>query len=143
MKIFKIFIALAIIAIGLNLAAGAPCGAEEWPTGPITFIVPTAPGGSVDTMARGLASYMGSELDVPIRIVNRPTQVGTTAFLQSKDDGYNILVSTQPYTSSAIIMQGAKYKLEDLDFINVEQVDPVTITVHVDSPYKNISELRW
>lgn len=144
MKVFKIFIILAIFFMGLNLTIVVPSGAQEWPSKPITFIVPTAPGGSVDSMARGLATYMGSALDVPIRIVNRPgaaTQVGTTAFLQSSDDGYNILVSTQPYTSNAIILQGAKYKLEDLDFINIEQIDPATITVHADSPYKTLSDL--
>jgi len=95
-------------------------------------------------MARGLASFLGSELNAAIKIQNRPganTQVGTTAFLEAKDDGYTLMVSTEPYFSNSMIMQGAKYKIDDFDFINVEQVDPVSLTVHVDSPYKKFLDL--
>jgi putative tricarboxylic transport membrane protein len=146
MRTFRAFVLiLAAMIAGMSLAPLAPVrAAEEWPTHPITFIVPTPAGGSQDTMARGLASFLGSELNAAIKIQNRPganTQVGTTAFLETKDDGYTVMVSTEPYFSNTMIMQGAKYKIDDFDFINVEQVDPVSITVLADSPYKKFSDL--
>jgi putative tricarboxylic transport membrane protein len=146
MRTWRAFVfILAAMIVGMNLTILAPArAAEEWPSHPITFIVPTPAGGSQDTMARGLASFLGSELNAAIKIQNRPganTQVGTTAFLETKDDGYTLMVSTEPYFSNSMIMQGAKYKIDDFDFINVEQVDPVSLTVHVDSPYKKFLDL--
>ncbi len=135
---------LSVMAIWLLVGFIAPVQAVDWPTRPLTFIVPFSAGGSADTMAQGLASFLGTELDMPIKVVDRPGaagMVGTTAFLSTKDDGYTIFVGTQPYITNSIIFHGAKYKLEDLDFINIEQIDPLTIAVHADSPYKNTSEL--
>ena len=132
------------MAVWLLFGFIAPVQADDWPTRPLTFIVPFSAGGSADTMARGLASFLGTELDMPIKVVDRPGaagMVGTTAFLSTKDDGYTVFVGTQPYISNAIIFHGAKYKLDDLDFINIEQIDPLTIAVHAESPYKKTSDL--
>jgi putative tricarboxylic transport membrane protein len=145
MRTPRVFTQIFVVTLALMVCGFSPFArADEWPARPINFIVATAPGGSVDTMARGLASFLGGELDTAIKVVNRPgaaTMVGATYFLGCKDDGYNIIVSTQPYLSNSIILQGAKYKLDDFDFINVEQIDPVTISVHADSPYKTLSDL--
>jgi putative tricarboxylic transport membrane protein len=135
---------LAVMASIIASNAFSAAQAEDWPTRPITFIVPFDAGGSADTMARGLATYLGKALNVTIKVVNRPGaagMAGTTAFLSEKDDGYTFFVGTQPYISNSIIFQKAKYKLEDLDFINIEQNDPATVAVHADSPYKKLPEL--
>jgi len=145
MRIKKNFgVILGVMAVGIMLVFLTPAQADEWPTRPITFIVPFNAGGSADTMARGLASFLGSELDIPIKVIDRPgasSMVGTLAFLSQKDDGYTVFVGTQPYISNSIIFHGAKYKLDDFDFINIEQIDPCTVAVHADSPHKKLSEL--
>ncbi|MBW2307807.1 MAG: tripartite tricarboxylate transporter substrate binding protein [Deltaproteobacteria bacterium] len=136
-----ILAAIVIVTMSGSLTA---VRAEDWPTRPITFIVPFSAGGSADTMARGVASFLGTELDVAIKVIDRPGaagMVGTTAFLNTKDDGYTVFVGTQPYITNSIIFQGAKYKLEDLDFINIEQIDPCTVSVHADSRFKKLSDL--
>jgi putative tricarboxylic transport membrane protein len=128
MRTQRAFIAiLAIAASMIALNGFTAAQAQDWPTKPITFIVPFSAGGSADTMARGLATYLGKALNVTIKVVN--------------NDGYTIFVGTQPYISNSIILQGAKYKLEDLDYINIEQNDPCTVAVHADSPYKKLREL--
>jgi tripartite-type tricarboxylate transporter receptor subunit TctC len=135
---------LAIMIIFSGLLTLRSSEAAEWPTRPINIIVPANPGGSIDTLARGIASELRHELGVGVRIVNRPganTMIGITSLMASKKDGSYIMVSVQPYLSNTILLQNAAYKIEDLDFINVEQVDPVTFTVHADSPYKTMGEL--
>ncbi|MCU0944982.1 MAG: tripartite tricarboxylate transporter substrate binding protein, partial [Rubritepida sp.] len=60
-------------ALGAAALAGlaAPALAQTWPAGPIRFVVPFPPGGSVDTLARLIQQPISAELGVPVVIENR------------------------------------------------------------------------
>ena len=60
------------------LASIAPALADEYPTKPITFIVPFAAGGPLDSLARAIAEPMSSDLRQPIIIENVAGAGGTT-----------------------------------------------------------------
>ncbi|MDO8310513.1 MAG: tripartite tricarboxylate transporter substrate-binding protein, partial [Sideroxyarcus sp.] len=77
-------------------ASAAWAQAAKFPEHPIRFIVPFAPGGGVDTVARLLAKQLGQNLAVPVIVENRAGGNGTVGGLAVKTampDGYTLLYS--------------------------------------------------
>jgi tripartite-type tricarboxylate transporter receptor subunit TctC len=109
----------AIAAFGLFAATAA--SAQDFPTRPVTFIVPWAAGGATDITIRALADAASKHLGQPIIIENKAggggTVGGATMAASSKPDGYTIAqipISIFRYP----IMQGATYDpLTDFTYI--------------------------
>jgi tripartite-type tricarboxylate transporter receptor subunit TctC len=86
---------------GLLLAAGAsgllPAAAraqDDWPTRPVTILVPFAPGSSSDIIGRAIAQGMGAGLGKPVVVENRPGatgEVGARAVVRSAPDGHTLV----------------------------------------------------
>jgi len=95
----------------LTLLAVAPQSAQgAYPDRPIRIIVPFAPGGGVDIMARLVADFMGRDLGKPVIVENKPgagTIMGTAAAANSTPDGYTLLMASAPYA----IIPSIKVKL--------------------------------
>jgi tripartite-type tricarboxylate transporter receptor subunit TctC len=85
------------LAFGLTLAAStSPAFAQTFPDHPVKVIVPTAPGGSIDTTARAVAERMQAKWGKPVVIENRPgasMRLGAEAVQKSPADGYTLLVA--------------------------------------------------
>jgi tripartite-type tricarboxylate transporter receptor subunit TctC len=84
------------ICIGLTLFGAVPVLAA-YPDHTIKIIVPFAPGGGTDVVARALAQEMSRDLGVPVIIENKPgagTIIGTQAVATSEPDGYTLLMGT-------------------------------------------------
>lgn len=155
MKKFKHIRLLAIVFIVSALLLGCASndgatsdggedGEVKWPHKNTTLILPFDAGGSLDSMMRVIAKELEQELDTNIKIDNHPgaaTQVGTTAFIKGKDDGSVLFGGTQLYLSASILLQNADYSIDDFSMVNIEQFDPITITVHKDSPYESFEEI--
>lgn len=76
--------------------AGSPAAlrAQTYPAQPITLVVPSAPGGIVDTTARLVAGEMSANWKVPVLVDNKPganSIVGTTFVSRAPKDGYTVL----------------------------------------------------
>lgn len=136
-------LAAAVLSIGLLAAPAAV--AQDYPSRPVTIVVPFDPGGSVDRLARGIAPYLGQELGQPVTVENRPGaggQVGTTWFLQQPADGYTLMVSpATPYIPTNILVTNASYSLDDFTFINGQWMDFAFLAVPKESPYQTAAEL--
>lgn len=135
--------ALAAIAAALPLSsAGAQ---EEWPSGPLTIVVPFDAGGSADRMARGLAEHMAEPLGVPITVENRPGgagALGATYYQQQPADGETLLVmQATPYLANAILVGGAPVEWEAFELLNAQWNDYAIVAVHEDSPYETFADL--
>jgi tripartite-type tricarboxylate transporter receptor subunit TctC len=135
---------LKLLAVAAGLALVGPAAmAADYPSRPITMIVPYPAGGGTDIVARTLASELETELGVTINVVNRAGGggiVGNTAISQARPDGYTIGVIASDI--SLFKPQG----LADLSYENLTPIGqtnelPGGITVKTDAPYANIGEL--
>src|SRR3569833_2844741 len=78
------------------LALFFPAAAQNFPSRPITMIVPFAPGGPADVLGRLIGEKMSEDLGQQVIIDNRPganTIIGAQAVAKAKPDGYTILLA--------------------------------------------------
>ena len=89
----------------LTILSFAPLPAQAaFPDKPIKIIVPFAPGGGVDIMARLVADFMSRDLGEPVIVENKPgagTIIATAAAASSTPDGYTLLMASTPYAIRA------------------------------------------
>lgn len=135
--------AFAALAAFVTVSATAQTAHADWPTEPLTLIVPTKPGGSQDRFARTMAPYLEAELGQPIKIINKgPSLVGHSLLLQQSGNGNTFMVSTPyPFQVVNVLLKRASYTMDDFAFINAQWVDFPVLYVHKDSPWKTAKEL--
>ena len=89
--------------IAALVAGAAPAAtAQSYPSGPITLVIPLAPGDSTDTTGRVMAEELAKLLKVPVVPVNRPGAgmvIGTDSVVKAKKDGYTILITPNARSS--------------------------------------------
>ena len=81
---------LSAASLGLALAATS-ASADTWPSKPITFIVPTAPAGSTDIMARMVADPLQRALGQPIVVDNKPGASSRIRSVYVRDPDLNLI----------------------------------------------------
>ena len=95
--------ALAAV-MGFAAVAGMTARAQEYPTRPVTIVVPTGPGGGMEMVARLVAPKLEQRLGKPFVIENRPgagTNIGAAAAARAAPDGYTLLMATsRPWRST-------------------------------------------
>src|SRR5688500_503322 len=132
--------------VGLSLLALAPHDAHAaYPEKPIQLVVPFAPGGGTDTIARILAEEMGKDLGQNIIVDNRPgagTIIGTGVVANSEPDGYTLLMATPAFAVNPSL--NAKMPFDTFkDFAPVALVARSfnIVVVNKDVPVHSIPEL--
>jgi tripartite-type tricarboxylate transporter receptor subunit TctC len=120
--------------------------AEDYPKGPISLIIPLAPGDATDTSARAMADDVSRELKVPIVPVNRPGaggSLGVELLTKAKPDGYTIILANNASLvfRSVLDPKSAKYNpLTDLTPLGLAMRSPSILAVRGDAPYRNFRE---
>jgi tripartite-type tricarboxylate transporter receptor subunit TctC len=130
-------------AVASTLIAGV--NADSYPSRPITLIVPSAPGGPTDTLARILAESMRQTLGQPIIVENQGTAGGTVAVgrvARAAPDGYTIAIGQ----NGNFVLNGAIYALpynvlNDFAPVSVLASNPQIIVSKNAVPAKNLKEL--
>lgn len=137
----RAFLGAAAAVVGLA-ATATTAHADDWPTEPLTMVIPTKPGGSMDRFGRTMATYLEQELGQPIKIINKgPSLVGHTMFLAEADDNTIVASTPYPFQVMNVLLGRAKFKMEDFAFVNAQWVDYPVLYVHKDSPYQTAKEL--
>jgi len=136
-----------VIAAALGVATVAPAAhGQAYPSKPIRFVVPFAPGGSTDLLARFLAQNLSAPLGQTVVVDNRAGAggvVGAEIVARAPADGYTIVLgSAGPLTINPNIRDKTPYDtLRDFTPITLATVSPFTLVVHPSSPAKNVREL--
>jgi tripartite-type tricarboxylate transporter receptor subunit TctC len=133
--------AAAIAAASLALAAQA----QGYPTRPVKIIVPFAPGGFTDVVARILQTQLGAALGQPIVIENKPgagSTIGTAEVANAKPDGYTLaMVSTTHVITPSIYRKMPYDALKDFAPVMKLGEGPYVLVVHPSLPARNVREL--
>ena len=119
-KIAKLFLTTTLVALG----TGAMAQSGNWPTRPITMVVPFAAGGSTDITARMLAEKLGPILGQSVVVENKPGAAGNigAAFVaRAQPDGYTILLHTSTLTANVSLYKNMGLNVQK-DLIPVSQV---------------------
>ncbi len=136
------------VLIGALLAGAATlASAQDYPTHPVTMIVPFPPGGVADIVGRPLASEMQKVLRQPVVVVNRTGAggaVGMAAVAKSPADGYTILMGLSSISifpvSDRINGKTPAYEMSDFAPIALVTADPTVLAVRADGPYKTVKD---
>ncbi len=132
------------------LAALAPCALAAqaaYPEKPVRLIVPLAPGGTGDTLARLTAELLTTALGQPTVVDNRPGAngiIGMELVAQSAADGYTLLSGSSGNTALNAALHGNKLRYDvERDFAPVIHVATTTsvVVAHPALPVKTIPEL--
>jgi tripartite-type tricarboxylate transporter receptor subunit TctC len=134
---------MKIIAIAATLAALSASAA--FPEKPLRLVVPFAPGGGTDLIARTLGQAMAKDLGQPVIVDNKPgggTIIGTESVAKSPADGYTVLVATFAHAVNPSMQASLPYAT-DKAFAPVILVgrSPNVLVVRSDSPYKSVSDV--
>ena len=137
------------LAAALLLLTSAGVGAQaqqtNYPARPINLVVPFAPGGSSDVLARMLEPSMSRLLGQPLIILNRPGaggNVGMEAVAKSQPDGYTIVLGN----SLNFVRNYLEFKdlrFSDKDFLPISLIGetPLALVVHPSLPVNSLKEL--
>jgi tripartite-type tricarboxylate transporter receptor subunit TctC len=139
----KVFVSLVI---GMIFALSGIVFAQDYPTRPVTIQIPYPAGGSSDVGARIVASIAEKQIGQPIVVVNKPGaggQIGWTELARQKSDGYYLGGINLPHLLTTVLdpERKAVFKAEDIVPIISQALDPTTISVRPDSPWKNLKDL--
>lgn len=140
----------AVATAGLALAAYLPAGAlaqDDWPSRPITMMVPFPPGGVADTVARPVALAMSRALDQSVVVENKGGAggaIGISTVAKAQPDGYRILMSLSSMTTipeaDKINGRNSLFQLSQLKPVARFTADPVALVVRSDAPWKTVQE---
>jgi tripartite-type tricarboxylate transporter receptor subunit TctC len=137
----RLGLALAVFAI-----MASPAQAEDYPSRAITIVVPLAPGGGVDFVARTLGTKLSERLGKPVLIENKPgggTVIGAVAVAKAAPDGYTLLLTPgATLSSNATVYKSLPYNPRE-DFVPIALPSQVafTLVVNPSLPIHSIKEL--
>lgn len=119
--------------------------AQNYPEKPVRIIVPFAPGGGSDFIARAIAPPLTKALGQQFVVDNRPgagSTLGSEIALKSPGDGYTLLLISGSYTTAPSLYKNLKYDaLNDMTPVIQTENGPYIITVHPSLPVKTIKQL--
>ncbi len=134
-----------LLAAALMGLGGPGLAQDAWPNKPVRLIVPFAPGGSTDVVARMVGQKLSTLWNQPVVIENRAGaggNVGADVVAKAQGDGYTLLMA-----SGSVTINPALYKRMPFDtkkdlapITNVAQ-GPMLVVVKDGSPYKNLKDL--
>lgn len=143
-RFFRTFTSIATAAC--LLAAAGAAAQQAYPNRPVRMIVPLAPGGTTDILARTMSTGLSAALGQSVISENRSGAggtVGTDVVAKSPPDGYTMLIiSTDTYTTNAVLYHNLPYdSRKDLRAISLLAASPSILTVHPSVPAKTLKEL--
>ena len=128
----------------LLVAVAASAALAAWPDRTVQYVIPFAPGGESDTVARLQAIVFKAKYGQDMVVVNRPGAGGGLAWSQMNNtpgDGYTIVGVNLPHIVLQPLEGTANFKTEDANPVYFFHYTPDAVIVAVDSPFKTLDDL--
>lgn len=141
-------LAALTLAAGAILAPAAALAQSDYPSRPVTMVVPFPPGGVADITARPVAEAMGRYLKQPVIVENKAGAgggVGMQYVARAKNDGYIVLLALSSISiipeADKVLGRDPMFALNQLVPIARFTADPTVLAVRADGPYKSVKDL--
>ncbi|MFT3820610.1 MAG: tripartite tricarboxylate transporter substrate binding protein [Rubrivivax sp.] len=118
--------------------------AEGYPSRPVRVIVPFAPGGTTDAIARIVLQKTGELLGQPAVVENRAGaggNVGTDVVAKAAPDGYTLAVIGNSFTVNPALYKAMPYRQSDLMPVVLLAQVPFVMVARKDAPYRTMAEM--
>lgn len=138
-------LALTIVTIAVH---GSATFAQNYPTRPIRLVVPLAPGGTNDTMARIISDRLAERLGQQVVVDNRPggnSTIGSAIVARATPDGHTLLIMGAGHAINPSIHRSLPYDTErDFAPIGLVAGGPYLLVIHPAIPAKTVKEyVAW
>jgi len=135
-----------LCCLALMAAAPLPTAmAQSFPSKPVRMIVPFAPGGPVDMIARVVSPRLSESLAQPVLVDNRAgggSTIGTELVVRAPADGYTVLLTSSSIAiNPSIFTQLSFDPVKDLAPVTFVAASPLTLVVHPALPVRSVKEL--
>lgn len=144
MKLFSRRTILSALAAGtMALASGATLAAD-YPSKPVTLVIPYRAGGSTETMGRVFSEALGDALGTKVIVKTRPGAggaVGATEVAASAADGYTLLFAASSALLWPPLTQEVDYNLDSFEYVAQITEYQQAIVAKADAPYSTLEEL--
>ena len=127
------------------LLAQAPAQAQDgpFPSRPVRIIIPTAPGGNMDLLARVVAEKLTAAWGQQVIVESRAganTMLATTAVAKSPADGYTALFTISGFVQNLVLNPNPPYKLADFAPVSMVASFPIALAASTTLPANNLAE---
>ena len=137
------FLRLAAGAAALPLASRLAF-AQAYPTRAVRIIVPVAPGGALDILARIMGQWLSERFGQSVVIENRPgagTNIGIEAAVRAAPDGYTLLLIPASVTTNATLYQDLTFNfVRDIEPVAMISTLPMVMEINPQIPAKTVAE---
>lgn len=135
----------AALAAAVSLSAIGNARAQDYPTQPVTLMIPFSAGGPTDVIARLLAQVMSEDLGQQVLVENVTGAGGTLAsgrLAQSTPDGYTVLLHHMGIATSATLYRNLPYDPQTaFDYIGQVTTVPMLLVSRPDYPAQDFKQL--
>lgn len=136
----------ALVVAAAVVACGAlPVAAQDFPSKPVRIVVPFAPGGNTDIIARAIAPGMSQDLGQPVIIENRGgagSTLGTAIAAKAPADGYTLLMVSSAHVINPAVRKSLPYdSVKDFAPVTLVADVPNALAVHPSVPVKDVRGL--
>jgi tripartite-type tricarboxylate transporter receptor subunit TctC len=143
MRVTRTLAIVGALLAGITLPAAAQA---PWPSKAVTYVVPFAPGGNTDTLARLISTKLSTALGQPVVVENKPGaggNIGSDFVAKATPDGHTILGGT---ISSHAINQSVYPKMpydavKSFEPIIMIGSSPLVLVVNANTPYKTLQDV--
>jgi tripartite-type tricarboxylate transporter receptor subunit TctC len=135
----------AITAAGLILCAFNATASDNYPSKPITWVVPFPPGGAMDVIARTLGDKLSQSMKQPVVVENRPGaggSIGSGVVARSAPDGHTLMIVSIGHAVNPSLYPKLSYDAtKDFEPVSLVGIVPNILVAHPSLKANNVKEL--
>jgi len=141
-RLRRTLLAATAAVSALLLSTGTAWAQPAFPSKPIRFVIPTAPGGNLDLLARIVAGKLGDAWGQQVIVEGKPganTMLATTAVAKAPADGYTVLFTISGFVQNLVLQRNPQYKSSELAPVSLVASFPIALAANVKLPADDLA----